>query len=68
MQRRYENEVHEREKMELRLQMEIMRSERALPPGDRTDAEALQEQIAALMREVQELRQRIEHIEQKGGE
>lgn len=65
-QRRYENEAHEREKMELRLQVAVLRSERTLPSGDKPDIDAvraLQDQVNLLQREVDALRQRVQELE-----
>lgn len=66
-QRRQESEAHEHEKMELRLQMTALRSERLLPSVDKTDTAtvtALQAQMKALLDEVEALRQRVEQLEE----
>jgi hypothetical protein len=65
-QRRYENEVHEREKMELRLQNVLLRSDRSLTPGKSKDEqamEALHKQMELLKQENEELRKRLEQLE-----
>lgn len=48
--------------------MAALRSERSLPPGDKSDTEsvaALQAQMKALLDEVELLRQRVERLEKK---
>ena len=67
-QRQRENEVHEREKMALRLENILLRSERALPPGNvqnQANTEELLQAIEALRQEVETLRKRVEQLEQK---
>ena len=65
-QRQRENEAHEREKMALRLENILLRSDRALPPGvpdNQTDKEDLLQAIAALRQEVEALRKQVEQLE-----
>lgn len=67
LQRLKENEAHEREKMSLRLENVLLRSERNLLPGradEQTKWAALEEKMQALQREVESLRRRIEQLEQ----
>lgn len=67
-QRQRENEIHEREKMALRLENILLRSERALPPGNVSNQgspEELRQALEALRQEVEALRKRVEQLEQK---
>src|SRR5579871_1920722 len=62
LERQRENEVHEREKLALRLENILLRSERSLPPGEQKDtvnAEELLHLIATLKLENEELRKRL---------
>lgn len=66
LQRLRENEAHEREKMGLRLENALLRSERNLLPGstnEQTKLTELEGQIAALRKEMESLKERIEQLE-----
>ena len=66
LQRLKENEAHEREKMALRLDNVLLRSDRILPPGkteEQTKFAELEEQILFLQMEVETLKKRIAQIE-----
>ena len=66
--RQRENEIHEREKLALRLENILLRSERGLPPSDlknQVSTEELLKMIQSLHQEVEELRQRLDQLEQK---
>lgn len=61
LQRVRENEAHEREKMGLRLENVLLRSERSLPPGStsvQTRLSRVEEQVADLQKDVENLRKR----------
>jgi hypothetical protein len=61
LERQGDNERHEREKLTLRLENILLRSERNLlpaPPKSEADVEALLQQIEELKRENEELRKR----------
>ena len=67
-QRQRENEVHEREKMALRLENILLRSDRALPPvipQNHTNTEELLQATEALRQEVEALKKRLEQLEAK---
>ena len=58
-----ENEAHEREKMALRLENALLRSDRNLLPAGRSEADRfaeLEAQVEALQREVENLKKRLE--------
>ena len=66
LQRLKENEAHEREKMGLRLENALLRSERNLLPGstnEQTKLSEMEEHVAALQKEVEALKKRIEQLE-----
>jgi hypothetical protein len=63
LQRLNENEAHEREKMGLRLENVLLRSERALPPGERPSLAELQGQIVVLRAELEALKKRLDSLE-----
>jgi hypothetical protein len=62
-QRDRENAARDREIQRLQLENILLRSERRLSPGDRDDDRAKDEQIAALKRENEELKGRLEQLE-----
>ena len=67
-ERQRENEIHEREKLALRLENILLRSERALPPGNiqnQASTNELLQAIDALRHEMEALRKRVEQLEQQ---
>ena len=67
-QRQRENEMHEREKMALRLENILLRSERGLPPGvpqNQATTEELIQLIEALRQELEALQKRVERLEKE---
>jgi hypothetical protein len=64
VQRNYDNEQHEREKLILRLENVLLRSERSLPPAVLSEEDEKDAQIAALKQENEELKRRLEELEQ----
>jgi|SRR5579871_4055471 len=66
LQRLSENEAHEREKMGLRLENVLLRSERTLPPGkviEHAEFAELQRQVLALQAEVTDLKRQLDQFE-----
>lgn len=67
LSRQRENEVHEREKLALRMENALLRERRLLPAASSADAnsEATLRVIEELKREIEELRQRLEERDQE---
>jgi hypothetical protein len=68
LERQRDNEVHEREKLALRVENILLRSERGLPPGEPRGAvstEELLKLVESLKQENAELRKRLEQLENK---
>jgi predicted RNase H-like nuclease (RuvC/YqgF family) len=66
LQRLSENEAHEREKMGLRLENVLLRSERVLPPGkvnEHPEFAELQRQIVVLQTELEDVKKRLNQLE-----
>ena len=65
--RQRENEVHEREKLAMRMEILLLRERSALPAPPRSDAgnEETLRLVEELKREIEELRRRLEEREQE---
>jgi hypothetical protein len=69
-ERQHDNEIHEREKLALRLENILLRAERGLPPGiqkSEPDVAAMSRLIEALKQENEELKRRLEELETQRG-
>lgn len=68
LDRQRDNEAHEREKLSLRLENILLRSERGLPPGiskSEANTEELHQLIEALKQENKELHERLDQLEKQ---